>query len=54
MLGEMNVRTGNTKIMKIIGTKGQSTINSNGRKLTDFSLFYNTIIMQSFSKHKDI
>jgi hypothetical protein len=31
-----NVQIGNTKVMKVIQTDGESTVNSNGGKLTDF------------------
>jgi hypothetical protein len=44
-LGYMNAGIGNTKIMKIIGTNGKSTINNNRKKLTDFCVFNNIRIM---------
>jgi hypothetical protein len=53
MMGDLNARTGNTKVMKIIGTNGEPTVNSNGRKLTDFCIYNNMRIMNSFFKHKN-
>jgi hypothetical protein len=52
ILGDINARTGNTKIMKIIGTNRGSTINNNGRKLADICVFDNIRIMNSFFKDK--
>jgi hypothetical protein len=47
----MNSRT---KIMKIIGTNGKSTINNNGRKLTRLLCIQQQRIINSCFKHKDI
>jgi hypothetical protein len=54
MLGDLNARLGNNKTMKKIGTNGEPTINNNGGILTDFCVYNNITIMNSFFKHKDI
>jgi exonuclease III len=54
MMGDLNARIGNTKIMKIVGTNDKPTVNNNGKKLRDFCTFNNMRIMNSFFKHKDI
>jgi hypothetical protein len=53
MLEDMNALTEKIKIMRIIGRSGASTINNNGRKLTDFCVI-NERLMNSFFNHEDI
>jgi hypothetical protein len=38
-MGYLNARIVNQRIEKTIGTNGEPTINSNGRKLTEFCCF---------------
>jgi exonuclease III len=45
MLGDMNVWIENNEIKEIMETNGESTVNNNRRKLTDFCVF---------NKHKNI
>ena len=42
------------KVANIVGTNGEATLNSNGRKLIDFCTFNNLKIMNTFFKHKEI
>ena len=44
----MNARVGNNKVANIVGTNGEATLNSNGRKLIDFCTFSNLKIMNTF------
>jgi len=44
----MNVRAGNNRVANIVGTNGEATLNSNGRKLIDFCPFNNLKIMNTF------
>jgi hypothetical protein len=39
--GGMNARVGNNRVVNIVGTNGEATLNSNGRKLIDFCTFTN-------------
>ena len=48
----MNGRVGNNRVANIVGTIGEATLNSNGRKLVDFCTFNNLKIMNTFFKHK--
>ena len=50
----MHARVGNNRIANIVGTNGEVTSNSNGRKLIDFYTFNNLKIMNTFFKHKEI
>jgi hypothetical protein len=52
MMGDLNARIGNTKIMKIAGTNGEPAVNNNGKKLIDFCTFNNMRIVNSFSNIK--
>jgi hypothetical protein len=52
MLGVLNVRTGNTITVKTVGTSGEPAININGRKLTNFCVFNNIRITNSFLNTK--
>ena len=36
LIGDMNARVGNKRVANIMGTNGEATLNSNGRKLIDF------------------
>jgi hypothetical protein len=36
LIGDMNARVGNSRVINIVGTNGEATLNSNGRKLIDF------------------
>ena len=36
---DMNARVGNNRVANIVGTNGEATLNSNGRKLIDFCTF---------------
>jgi len=38
----------------VVGTNGEATLNSSGRKLIDFCTFNNLKIMNTFFKHKEI
>ena len=50
----MNARIRNNRVANIVGTNGEATLNSNGRKLIDFCTFNNLKIMNTFFKHKEI
>ena len=39
LIGDMNARVGNNRFANIVGTNGEATLNSNGRKLIDFCTF---------------
>ena len=54
LIGDMNVTVGNNRVANIVGRNGEATLNSNGRKLIDFSTFNNSKIMNTFFKHKEI
>jgi len=45
---------GNKRVSNRVGTNGEATLNSNGRKLTDFCTCNNLKIMNTFFKHKEI
>lgn len=53
LTGDFNARVGNTAIKGILGTNGEPTLNSNGRRLIDFSAFNGLKITNTFFKHKD-
>jgi hypothetical protein len=52
MLGVLNARIGNTKTVKTVGKSGEPAININGKKLTNFCIFNNIRIMNSFLNTK--
>ena len=54
LIWDMNARVGNNRIANIVGTIGEATLNSNGRKLVDFCTFNNLKIMKTFFNHKEI
>ncbi|GFG36537.1 hypothetical protein Cfor_09350 [Coptotermes formosanus] len=54
LVGDMNVRAGNNRVANVVGTNGETTLNSNGRKLIDFCTFNNLKIMNTFFNHKEI
>jgi hypothetical protein len=54
MLIDMNARVGNNRVANTVGTNGEVTVNSNGKKLIDFCTFNNLKIMNTFFKHKEI
>ena len=54
LIGDMNARVGSNRVANIVGTNGEATLNSNGRKLIDFCTFNNLKIMNRFFKHKEI
>jgi len=54
LIGDMNARVGNNRIANVMGTNGEATLNSNGRKLIDFCKFNNLKIMNTFFKHREI
>jgi len=39
LIGGMDARVGNNRFANIVGTNGEATLNSNGRKLIDFCTF---------------
>jgi len=52
--GFKNARIGDQRLRKVIGTNGDPTVNSNGKKLTAFCCLNRFRIKNSFSKNKDI
>jgi len=54
LIGDMNAGVGNNRVANIVGTNGEATLNSNGRKLIDFCTFNILKIMNTFFKHKEI
>jgi hypothetical protein len=36
MIGDMNARVGNNRVITIVGTNGEATLNNNSNKLIDF------------------
>jgi len=48
----MNARVGNNRVANIVGTNGESTLNSNGRKLINFCTFNNLKIIKTFLNTK--
>ena len=38
LIGDMNARVGNNRVANTVGTNGEATLNSNGRKMIDFFL----------------
>ena len=53
-IGDMNAGVENNRFSNIVGTDGEATLNSNGRKLIDFCTFNNLKIMNTLFKHKEI
>ena len=53
LIGDMNARVGNNRVANIVGTNGEATLDSNGRKLRDFCTFNNLKIINTFFKHKE-
>jgi len=41
LIGNMSTRVGNNRVANIVGSSGEATLNSNGRKLIDFCKFNN-------------
>jgi len=41
LIGDMNVRVESNRVANIVGTNGEATLNSNGRKLIDICMFNN-------------
>ena len=54
LVGDKNARIVNNRVANIVGTNGEATLDSNGRKMTDCSTFNNLKIMNTFFKHKKI
>ena len=54
LTGDMNARVGNNRDANTVGTNGEATLNSKGRKLIDFCTFNNLKIMNTFFKHREI
>jgi len=54
LIGDMNARVWNSRVINIVGTNGKATLNNNGRKLIDFYTYNNLKIMNTFFKHKEI
>jgi len=52
LIGDMNGRVGNNRVANIVGTNGEDSLNSNGKKLRDFCTFNNPRIMNTFFKNK--
>jgi len=52
LIGGMNARVGNNRVLNIVGTEGEATLNNNGRKLIDFWIFSNLKIMKTFLSAK--
>ena len=52
LIRDMNARVGNNKVANIVGTNGEATLNSNGRKLIDFCTFNNLKIINTFLNTK--
>ena len=52
--GDVNARVGNNRVINIVGTNGEATLNNNGRKLIDFCTFNNLKTMNDFFKHKEL
>jgi len=48
LIRDTNARVGNNRVANILGTNGEASLNSNGRKLIDFCTFNNFKIMKSF------
>ena len=46
LIWDMNARVGNNRVANVVGTSGETTLNSNGRKLIDFCTFNNLKIMK--------
>ena len=46
--GDVNARVGNNRVINIVGTNGEATLNNNGRKLIDFCTFNNLKTMNDF------
>jgi hypothetical protein len=45
LTGDMNARVGNNRVINIVGTNREATLNNNGRKLIDFCTFNNLRIV---------
>ena len=52
LIRDTNARVGNNRTSNIVGTNGEATLNSNGRKLIDFCTFNNLKIMNTFLSTK--
>ena len=48
LIGDMIARVGNNRVINIVGTNGEATLNNSGRKLIDFWTFNNLKIMNTF------
>jgi len=49
---DLNARIGDQRIRKVIGTNGEPTVNTNGKKLTAFCCLNSFRIRNSFSKNR--
>jgi len=54
LVGDMNARVGNNRVVNTVGTNAEATLNSNGRKLIDLRTFINLKIRNTFFKYKEI
>jgi len=52
LIGDVNAGVRNNRFGNIVGTNGEATLNSNGRKLIDFCTFNNLKIMNTFLSTK--
>jgi len=52
LVGDKNARIVNNRVANIVGTNGEATLDSNGRKMTDCSTFNNLKIMNTFLSTK--
>lgn len=53
-MGDLNARIGDQRLGKVIGTNGEPTNNSTGKKLTAFCCLNRFRIRNRFYKNKDI
>jgi len=53
LIGDMNARVCNNRVSNIVGTNGEDTLNSNGRKLIYFCTFNNLKILNTFLSTKE-
>ena len=51
LIGDINARVRNNRVSNIVGTNGEATLNSNGRKLVDFCTFNNLKIMYTAKRN---
>jgi hypothetical protein len=54
LIGNMNARVGDNKVINIVGTNGETTLNNISNKMVDFWTCNNLKTIHTFFKNKEI